>query len=187
MKKELLAINSAPLLIILLVFFYNAEPPFLSAYAVKEMVQPTNTVSIANGIDVNNADQGTLTITLAMPLDRVQQGKAVDKIVLFESKFIDGLRLAYDVRNGFLEGGVPSYESAKVTLFDGNTHRIVYSYDRSRDGQMMSVDDTVVAMGRYTGQKSNGNSLTAAFIGLRTEPYLLEGATAAFDALSRIP
>ncbi len=185
MKKELLLINSTPVLLILLVFFYNTQPLSLSASSIQEMKQEQapqentpkeNTVSISNGIDVENADVGTLTLTLSMPQDKF---KDADKVVFFESKLIEGLKIIYNVKDGYLEGGVPWMQSSKVTLFDARRHIIVYSYDKNSNGQAFSVDGNPVAIGSYAGKKAERNSITAAFIGSR-EPFLLDGIEAKY-------
>lgn len=174
MKKRILLFTLVPLLLLLFLAFYKSGN--LQSYSIAE---PT-VVSLAQGFDVDNADTGTLTITMAMPLERVKKEGKVDKILIFESKYIDGLQLVYDVTGNFLEGGVPHIQSTKVMLFDGNRHTIAYSYDRERDGQAMLVDNEPIAIGRYLGKKATGG-ITGAVVGI-SQPHLLEGATATFEA-----
>lgn len=174
MKKEIIFFTLIPLALFLFLVFYKAGT--LQSYSIAE----PRVISLAQGFDVDNADTGTLTITMAMPLERVKKEGKVDKILIFESKYIDGLQLVYDVTGQFLEGGVPQLQSTKVMLFDGNKHTLAYSYDRARDGQAIFVDGEPIAMGRYLGKKTT-ETPTGAAVGI-LQPYLLEGATATFEA-----
>lgn len=183
MKKELFYIYTTPVLIVLLVFFWNSMPMSISAYVTaadnKPAAQTESVATLAQGIDVENAEEGTLVITLAMPLDRIQN-KPFDKVLLFDSAYMEGLKLIYDVKGGYLVGGVPQMHSSRINVFDGNPHRIAYVYEKRKDMQMIVVDNNPVAVGRFTGQKATPNALTAAFIGYKSGPYLLDGANAVF-------
>ncbi len=185
----LFIINSTPLLIILLIFFSNAAPLQLSMHSIKE-TKPVvlvaekpveNIVSISNGLDVQNADAGTLTLTLSMPPDRFNDAA---KVILFESRFIDGLTIIYNIKDQYLEGGVPVMQSTKISLFDGKLHHVAYSYDKNHNGQLFVVDGNTIAMSQYKGKKAEHNGITAAFIG--RSPMILKGTQATFDVQSLV-
>lgn len=183
MKKELFYIYTTPILIILLVFFWNSMPMSISAYATaadgKPVVKTESIATLAQGIDVQNAEEGTLVISLAMPLDRIQS-KPFDKVLLFDSAYMEGLKLIYDVNGGYLIGGVPQMYSSKINIFDGGMHKIAYVYEKKRNHQMILVDNNPVAVGRFTGQKATPNALTTAFVGYKSGSYLLDGANGVF-------
>jgi len=174
MKKQVVLFALAPVALFLFLVLYKAGT--LQSYSTAE---PT-VISLAQGFDVDNAESGTLTITMAMPLERVKGENSVDKTLIFESAYIEGLQLVYDIAGQFLEGGVPQIQSTKITLFDGNRHTLAYSYDRTRGGQAIFVDNEPIAMGRYLGKKAPGG-ITGAAVGV-SKPYVLEGATTTFEA-----
>ena len=124
--------------------------------------------------DFENKREGTVVMNFQGSMEEVEHhfGLIPDYIVLINSRQIAGLKIIYNMGAKALEGGIPPMQTSSLDLFDGNPHKLLYTFHVDR-GQAFMVDDVKVAEGPYNPSIPK-NLITANVVLEHKEPITVD-------------
>lgn len=103
--------------------------------------------------DFLNPDQGTAVFEFSFPETEFKVGDEIADILIFlDSKTIPELRILYNQKEKRIYAGNPSLVTGQVTILDGKTHKIEYTFNRNQRQQSISLDGNLLASGEFTGE-----------------------------------
>ena len=105
--------------------------------------------------DFSNPNQGTAVFEFSFPETEFKVGDEIADILIFlDSKTIPELKILYNQKEKKIYAGNPLLVTGLVTILDGKTHKMVYSFNRNQRQQSISLDGNLLASGEFTGALS---------------------------------
>ncbi len=123
-----------------------------------DILQPPRATyaAMSHAQDFTNAVEGTFSMNINIGYDVLQQyfGMVPDYLIIFNSKAIEGLRIVYDLKGRFIEGGLPPIKTATFDLFDKQNHRLIYTFKEGL-GQKFVFDGRDIGVGPFNPLLAN--------------------------------
>jgi len=103
--------------------------------------------------DFPNPDFGKMTLEFRFPATKFKVGDDTADILMFlDSGTIPKLKLYYSQKDEKIYAGIPLLTTEKVSLLDGETHKLEYEFNREQRKQSIFLDDNLLATGEFTGE-----------------------------------
>ena len=139
----------------------------LTGHSVREDANEEVVIYFPTSVDFPSSERGTVVFEFSFPDASFRVGnRTADFLMFLDSVTIPGLKVGYNTKERKIHAGMPVIVSEEVTILDGHSHKMSYSFSRELKKQAIFLDDRLLVEGEFN-DKANAITGFAVYPNIR--------------------